>query len=365
MRIEKPAIAVVGASAAGLAATLAAARAGADVLLLESKQEIGVPAAPAIVGFDFLWPEAVPRPPQATRRRLDGARLRSSEGRGPRIDAPLTLFDRTRLDQHLAAEAEKSGARILTDVRGLTARSDRTLGAEGLEVRADIIIFADGAHTQATRFMRPMMDPENVYWGAVLAFEAPGDEETLILTLGSHAPGGRSQLNPLGNGQWSHWTFFRGSPERAEANARRALAIDARLEGWKDLDARFIGVAPDPVHTLPRELANGNILVAGGAAGQGGLEIGLASGWMAGEAAARREPRSYERAWRERYQRGYERLRRAADALAHLTDDETRALMRAWDGARLPPQPHARLLARHPRGALALAWAAWLAQARS
>lgn len=365
MRIEKPAIAVVGASAAGLAATLAAAKAGADVLLLESKEEIGVPAGPAIAGFDFLWPEAIPRPSQATRRRLAGARLRSSEGRGPSIDAPLTLFDRTRLDQHLAAQAQKCGARILTGVRGLVARDDRTLVADGLEVRPGTIVFADGAHTQASRYMRPMADPSDLAWGAILEFDAPGDEDALILTLGPHAPGGRSQLNPLGQGQWSHWTFFRGTPGRAEANARHALAIDARLEGWKDIHARFVGVAPDPVHTLPRDLVHGNILVAGGAAGQGGLEVGLASGWMAGEAAARREPRTYERAWRERYQRGYERLRRAADALAHLTDDETRALMRAWDGARLPPMPHARLLARHPRGALALGWAAWLAQARS
>lgn len=134
--------------------------------------------------------------------------------------------------------------------------------------------------------------------------------------------------------------------------------------------ARYVGVAPDPVYTLPHEFVRGNVAVVGGAAGQGGLEVGLASGWMAGEAAARAAAGAgaldeYARAWRARYQNGYRRLRRAADALARLTEPETRALLSAWDGARLPPVPSAHVLARHPRAAAATAWAAWLAWARA
>src|SRR5687767_9377185 len=98
-------LAIVGASAAGLAAAISAARAGADVVLLESKPAIGAPPAPAIVGFDFLWPAQVPRPPHAVRRRLAGVKLRGSDGRGPLVGAPLALFDRAKLDAHLAAEA--------------------------------------------------------------------------------------------------------------------------------------------------------------------------------------------------------------------------------------------------------------------
>ena len=351
---------IVGASAAGLAAAMAAAQEGAEVTLFERRAQIGEPPAPAIVGFDFLWPERVPRPPRAVRRRLAGVKLRASDGRGPLIEAPLSLFDRAKLDAHLAAEAEKSGARIVTGAApGAWEQED-----------ADVVLFADGPQSAAARFLRPTRDPGALAWGAVLEFDAPGDDERLLLTFGPHAPGGRSQLNPLGGGRWSHWTFFRGDPAGVEAVARRALVLDAKLQGWGEVDARFVGVAPDPVYTLPRELVRGDKLVAGGAAGQGGLEVGLASGWMAGEAAAQAlrgegSLAGYERAWKARYQKGYERLRRASDALARLTDAETRALLGAWDGARLPPEPPPRALLGRPRGALALAWAAWLSWARA
>lgn len=353
-------VAVVGASAAGLAATLAAARSGAEVTLYESRGVLGVPAAPAIVGFDFLWPDDIDPPKRAIRRRLAGVHLRASEGRGPLVDAPLRLFDRAELDQHMAAEAQKSGARIETGA---------SIDVDALRARARVLIFADGARSQASRYLRPTRDPAGLAWGAVLAFEAPSDVDRLLLTFGPHAAGGRSQLNPLGGGRWSHWTFFRGDPANAETIGRRALAMDAALQGWKRIDARFEGVAPDPVYTVPGQLAAPGILVTGGAAGQGGLEVGLASGWLAGETAARvaqgkASERDYERAWRARYQRGYTRLRRAADMLSRLTDAETRALFAAWEGARLTPDAGAQMLARNPRGALALAWAAWLAQAR-
>lgn len=384
-RVETAQLAVVGASAAGLAATLAAARAGVDVVLLESRPRIGEPAPPAIVGFDFLWPAAIPRPADTVRRRLRGARLRGTDGRGPRVDAPLSLLDRARFDQRIADEAAKSGARVITGLAALRARDDRSLVADGFEARADVLLFADGAHTQAARFLRPTQDPAGLSWGAILEVEAKGDADELLLTFGPHAAGGRSQLNPLGDGRWSHWTFFRGetaakrgadapggalSPAQAEAIARRALALDARLQEWSDHHARFVAVAPDPVYLLPRELARGNVMVAGGAAGQGGLEVGLASGWMAGEAAARAlrgegKLSDYERAWKARYQKGYHRLRRAADALAHLSDAETRELFGAWDGRALTPDAGASDLLRNPRGALAVAWAAWLANARS
>lgn len=355
-------IVVVGASAAGLAAALSATRDGADVTLYESRAQIGVPAAPAIVGFDLLWPDDVPLLRGETRRRLRGVKLRGSDGRGPTIEAPLALVDRSPFDQRLAAEAEKSGARVVTGAAPnaweSAARAD------------DIVLFADGARTQAARFLRPTRDPDNLAWGAVLELEAPGDADELLLTLGPHAPGGRSQLNALGDERWSHWTFFRGSPERAEEIARRAFALDARLQGWTGVEARFAGVAPDPVYAIPGQLTKGRYAVVGGAAGQGGLEVGLASGWLAGEVAARvlrgeTTLAEYETRWKARYQKGYQRLRRATDALSRLTEAETRALLGAWDGERLAPAPSPRALLRRPRGAIALAWAWWLANARA
>ena len=369
--MEKTGLAIVGASAAGLAAALAAAREGVDVTLIEAKQEIGVPPAPAITAMDYLWPKHAELPPHTIVRRLAGCKVRSTDGRGPLVDTPLHLVDRTRFDQHMADLARKAGARVITGVQGVEARPDRSLHAPGLALQPDVLLFADGARSQAPRFLQPMRDPDAIQWGAVLEFEAPeppGDPR-LWITLGPHASGGRSQLNPMGNGRWTHWTFFRGDRARAEEVARHAFDIDARLMGWEKVDARFAGAGPDPLYTLPHELVRGQVMVTGGAAGQGGLEIGLDSGWMAGTIAARAlqgkaKLDEYERTWKRKYQRSYERLRRSNDSLMRLTDDEVRAAVGAWDGRHVGGKPSLGVVLGNPKGVLAVLKAARIARAR-
>lgn len=363
-------VAVVGASAAGLRAAWAAARAGASVVLLEAREEIGVPAAPAALGFDFLWPSSVAPPAVAIARRYHGARILSPEGAWLDVDAPSRFFDRRELDRWLAREAEAAGARVETSVRGLVARSDRTLAWRSGALAARVVVFADGARSLGHRFVRATERPDRVAWGAALAVSAPGaDEETRVrIAVGSHARGGRSQLNPLAGDHWLHWTFAREDPASMERVARSALASDARAAGWSAevaRDARLVALAPDPVAAIPRELAAQGVLVAGGAAGQGGLEVGLASGEMAGSFAAqaalardasRAALARYERAWKRRYLAGYRDLARATERLARLDDAAIERLMRPWHGRALPV---ARLvaLAHGPiaRRALALA----------
>jgi digeranylgeranylglycerophospholipid reductase len=372
--MDKTGLAIVGASVAGLAAAIAAAREGVDVTLLEAKKEIGVPPAPAITGLDSLWPKAIELPAHAVTRRLAGSVVRGSDGRGPYVDTPLSLVDRTRFDQHLAEVARKAGARILTGVEGIDVRPDRTVVAPGLELKSDLLLFADGARTQATRFLRTTKDPGALQWGAVLTFEAPEPESDgrYYITLGPHAPGGRSQLNPLGNDRWSHWTFFRGDPAQAEAVARRAFALDARLMGpeWEKVEPRFAGYGPDPLYTIPDQLVGNGVMATGGAAGQGGLETGLAAGWMAGSAAGRflsgkGTLDEYVRAWHKRYQRSYERVRRSNDALMRLTDVEVRDVVGAWHGHHVGAKPSPALLFRNPRGILALLKASRIAKSRA
>jgi flavin-dependent dehydrogenase len=367
----KTGLAIVGASAAGLAAALAAARAGADVTLLEAKREIGVPASPAIVGMDWLWPEQVARPAHTTYRRLAGTKVRASDGRGVYVDAPLTLFRRDRFDAWLADEARKAGVRVVTGVKGLDARPDLRLVAEGLEVQPEILLFADGARTQAARFMRSTRDPGAVQQGAVLEFTAPepAGDGRLYQTVGPHAPGGRSQLTPLGEDRWTHWTFFHGDPARAEAMARKALELDARLMGWEDVDARFVGHGPDPLFTLPGQLVAGRVMATGGAAGQGGFETGLSSGWIAGDVAARAlqgkaSLDEYPRAWRRKFRHFYDGLRRTSEMFARLTDAEVRDYFAAWDGRHIPARSTLGTVLRNPRGIRAHIRAARIARTR-
>lgn len=378
--VTRAGVAVVGASAAGLAAAVAAAEAGADVLLLEARDEVGVPPAPAVVAFDFLWPRALPLPAGPVRRRLRGARVASPGGRALDVDAPLSILDRTVLDRALAERARRAGARVVTGVRGLRVGADRVLAWEGGEARAGVVVFADGALSLGRALLPTLRDPERLAWGAALAVEGPDAEreERLRIFLGAHARGGRSQANPLGGASWSHWTFYLGGTAGAgdaEGRARRALAHDARLLGWPDdavKGARFVGAAPDPVYALPGRIAGDGVLAAGGAAGQGGVEMGVAAGLLAGEVAARAVAhgrtdaaalREYERAWRRRHLTGYRMLRAATDALARLDDAELDDLLAPWDGRAVrvgdagPARALMAALAANPRalGAAAVA----------
>ena len=372
-RKETPDVAVVGACAAGLAAARAAAAEGADVLLLEARETLGVPAPPAALAFDFLWSASFRPPPEVVRRRHGGVRLRSPGGYALDVDAALSILDRARFDRWLAAEAASRGARVLTGVRGLRALPDRTLAAEGLEVRARVALFADGVGSLSRAFLQPLKDPDHLAWGAILELDLPGGvepEDRVGITLGSHARGGRSQLNPLEGARCSHWTFFRGSPRDAEDAARRALALDARLRGWPagvEKEARYVGVAPDPVYALPGRLVADGVMVAGGAGGQGGLEAGLAAGELAGRLAARAARAgatdahalgAYERQWKRENLSGYETLRFVTDALARLSDHDLDEALRPWQGRTLPAAELAGLADRSP---LRRAQAAWRA----
>ena len=351
METLRPDVLVVGASAAGLAAARTAARAGARVVLLEAKEDIGVPEPAAVVAFDFLWTAHDIAPQRGEiRRRLDGVRIQSPAGHAMEVAAPLSLLDRAAFDTRLAREAETAGARVITAARDVHVRSDRSVRARDFEARAPVIIFADGPGTQARRFLDTMRHPDALLWGA--ASRVPrtgGDKERLLtITFGDHARGGRSQLTPTSDESWTHWTFYRGAPSDARARARRALDVDLRLRGWDPElaeQAQFLGVAPDPVITIPNRLVGNGMMAVGGAAGQGGLEAGVAAGEMAGRTAAnaviggRTDARGlapYERAWKHAHGSGYRALRRTMLRAERLSDEAIDSLLAPWSGWRVP-----------------------------
>ncbi|MHB8603615.1 MAG: NAD(P)/FAD-dependent oxidoreductase [Thermoplasmatota archaeon] len=402
-------VAVVGASAAGLRAAWAAARGGASVVLLEARERIGVPEPVAVVGFDLAW-DAVAQPSaRAIRRRVRGVRLVSPSGHAVNVEASARILDRTRFDDELARDAEAAGARIETSVRGLRVGADRALKHDAGQVRARVVVFADGAGTLARRFLAPVARPDELRWGAMHVLEGESEgADAIQIRVGDAVAGGRAQLNPLGDGRSSHWTFVRGSREDALAAARRALPRDVALAGLSESaarSARFVAVAPDTVHMIPRELVADGVMVAGGAAGQGGIEAGLAAGELAGAVAARAIGRStssrrasvmdhsasargvdraalvaYERAWKRRYLRGYEALARAVDRLSRISDDALDDLFGAWAGRTLAArdatglvhaslarrvEAGARAMWKNPRGAARLAAAALETSVRS
>jgi len=336
---------VVGASPAGLRAAWAAAREGASVVLLEAREEIGVPEPLAALAFDALWTAEAHAPPEAVRSRLEGLRVQTPGGATVTVEAAARVLDRTRFDRHLAQEAQAQGATLRLGVRQLTIAGSGHLQAEGLSVHGRALLFADGARSLAHRLLTPYRDPTALLWGAAHEVRAPWAETTRFaaLQVGSHAPGGRTQLTPAGGDRWLHWTFVRGSAEETRAAAEAAVA---RLHAE---EVTFRGLGVDPVLTIPHELVGDGLLVAGGAAGQGGLEAGLAAGEAAGRVAGRAALaappggvvraaalRPYEREWKREFLPGYLRLRSVLDHLARLSDAQLDALAAPWNGRRIP-----------------------------
>lgn len=342
-----PDVAVVGASPAGLAAARAAGQAGAETLLVEAGR-IGHPEPPAVVGFDHLWPGQLSPPIDAVRGRFEGIRLASPGGHELDVQAPGRIVDRSRLDRWLAQRARSAGARVLEDTGPVQVEAPGVLVRDQARLEADVVVFADGARSIARALVDPVRAPEELVWGVTHEVRVPVSEDRLPITVGSHAPGGRTQIVPLDGARAWHWTFARRPREEAIALADAALERAARRRGWPDAaveDAERLHVAPDPVFQRPGTLAADRTLVTGGAAGLGGLEVGLAAGHRAGSTAAsavadgpaaREDLAAYERHCRARFAPAYRGLAELMSLAERAPDAVLDALARPWDGQKIP-----------------------------
>lgn len=372
-------VAVVGASPAGLRAAWAAASQGARVALLEARPAIGVPEPLAILAFDHRMVADARPSPAAVRLRVAGIRVRSPGGRSAFVDAPASVLDRTAFDTQLADEAVRCGASLSTGLGKVRwDPANRTLRAGNRTWEAAVVVFADGHASQVRDVVPTIRDPGRIVFGAahrVAHALVPGRVNEVEMRVGPHAPGGRTQWNPLGTA-WNHWALGARTPDEAVLVARACLRREA---GADALDkAHLLGVGADAAYAIPGSLVADGVLACGGAAAQGGVEVGLHSGEMAGRHAAAavlagdtsaKRLAAYEREWKSTYMRGYRLLRRAADMVAVANAAELDALLAPWDGRRIPVRMVERLSAPLLRAAgvlpgLARAWRALPVAAR-
>lgn len=339
---EETEVAVVGASPAGLTAAIQAARSGAQVDLLEGRPEIGVPEAPAKVAFDALLPPGAGPRDAHVRSRFEHVVLSGPGGTSLEVQAPGQILHRTRFDQHLVQRAIEAGVRVRTGLGEVAAPRPDRLEADSLVLDAEVTIFADGHPSLAGRFMAPIQAPEAIRWGVIHVVEAPsaGPDPPLHLQVGSHAPGGRTQLVPLGDGRCEHWTFARTGPERARRLADQAVADPWPGIGRLQIDETVpVRTGPDPAHALPGALAGRRCLVTGGAGGLGGLEVGLSAGRAAGRAAARSVDGGgqaaldrYHEAMHAQFGDGYRGLAQLMDVVEGLPDGALDEVLGPWEG---------------------------------
>jgi digeranylgeranylglycerophospholipid reductase len=154
-------VVVVGAGPAGTVTARFAAESGAKVIIVERRQEIGVPV---------LCGEGVSRKidqwnilegKRWIASSMDGARIYSPDGTMVKLSADMAgnetgyVIYRDIFDQELAHQAVKAGTKIMmnTTATGLLKKNDKIKGVkvkqfdEEFEIEADIVVGADGVES--------------------------------------------------------------------------------------------------------------------------------------------------------------------------------------------------------------------------
>ncbi len=303
-------IAVVGAGPAGSTAAEAAAKLGADVVLIERKREIGSPVQcggflPEVGELRDLLPSAnIPEtlaeiPERHILHRTSLQRIYAPSGKAKEFPVRGRVVDRRGFDRDLAWRAARAGARVLVETRAhLEGTALRLSGRTSGELEAKVVIGADGPSSATARGAKMAFRQE---MGVCLEYEMADvdiDPAAAEMYFGTRsAPGGYAWIIALGE-----------DVANVGVGARSAYLHGKRLRDVLDTFIRDHPIAKEklqrgevtavmrglvPAGDMPPAIQKGNVLLAGDAAGQvmatsgGGIPLAMVGGLAAGEVAAR------------------------------------------------------------------------------
>ncbi len=303
-------IAVVGAGPAGSAAAEAAAKLGADVVLIERKREVGTPVQcggflPEAGELQDLLPRAkipdalaeVPERHVLHRTRLQ--RIYAPSGKAKEFFVSGRVVDRRGFDRDLAWRAARAGARVLVGTRATTDGSRLLLsGRWSGTMEAGVVIGADGP-SSATARGAGMACRQEV--GVCLEYEMADvdiDPDAAEMYFGTRsAPGGYAWIIPMGQdvanvGVGTRSAYLAGRKLRDLLESfivEHPIAKEKLRRG--EVTAVMRGLVP--AGGIKATIAKGIVLLAGDAAGMvmatsgGGIPLAMVGGRAAGEVAAR------------------------------------------------------------------------------
>ncbi len=368
MQDRKTDVLVIGAGPAGSMTAKWAAKGGADVLLIEKRQEIGSPVRCG-EGMSKDWlPEVGITPGRWINLEVEGARIFSPSEKVFEINEKHAgnevgyVVERDGFDKQLAIDAANEGVEVKLKCAALGLLKDhgRVVGAkvkefgETYEVHAPVTVGADGFESQVGR------------WAGIPTNIAMRDMDTCLqyrmanvdcdvrycdFYLGKVAPGGYVWVFPKAEGLANVGIGVQVSQVKSPADAR------THLDRWidhhpgyakgKKIDMVGGGVSISP--PLKQTVADG-ILLVGDAARMidpltgGGIANGCIAGKICGQVAAEAvqagDPskeffQKYEKGWRARLEEKLYRNWLAKEKLVSLSDETFDKVIDALAGVQL------------------------------
>lgn len=325
---------VVGAGPAGSSAARFAAEGGARTLVVDQRPRIGTPVQcgeflPTAEELADLLPcpeviqTAFEIPPETVLRSTSTMVCVAPDGHRFRFPLRGVSVDRTRFDPALARRAERAGAELRHPVGAVGLTPDGVRLTTGEEVRAPVVIGADGPLSTVARGVG--FAPFRALYRMITATVVGEFPPEIDLYFGSLAPGGYAWMIPkagaanvgLGTTELPPKTTLSTLLDRFVAQAGMAPAT-GRVRWWV------------PIGPPPASAVRGRALFCGDAANLvmatngGGIPTAMVSGHDAGVAAAAHVRdglplAAYDRLWKAHLygplERGY-RIKRFGDRIA-------------------------------------------------
>ena len=299
---------IVGAGPAGSMAAKISAEKGLDVVLLEKRQEIGVPVRCGEIVDKRFFSKLITPDPSWISTETNGARIYAPDGSSWVIseskssDSAYYVLERKIFDRALALKAAQAGAKIMVKTRalGLLKKNGRPCGisalhlGEQIKIEAPLIIGADGIESKVGRWagIETALKPEDIGICAQFLLQDNSiDMDYCEFFLSNQfAPGGYVWSFPKGQDLANVGVGIQGSRSKPGEPLRLLKGfIEKKMPNAKILNIVVGGVpGSGPLDTFTAD----GIMLIGDAARQSdplvgaGIAIGMWAGIIAGEVAA-------------------------------------------------------------------------------
>ncbi len=375
-------VVVVGAGPAGSMAAKTAAELGLKVLLVEKRQEIGVPVRCA----EGISKESLERffeiDPKWIAAEVVGAKIYAPDGTEVVMSEEMAgnevgyVLERKIFDRQVARMAAKAGAEVYVKTAFESfERADgklkiklRRLG-ERWDVETKILIGADGVESRVGRMagiIRTLKPNEIESCAQYLMVGLDVDPRYTYFYIGRKiAPGGYAWIFPKGNNSAN--VGIGVLPSMAERSAKEYLDAFVERTGIEGEIVEFVAGAVPVYGEIDTAVAD-NVMLAGDAAYHsdpitgGGIANALTAGFYAAKVAAEavergdfsaRFLRRYDELWKNDFGRRLRRNKKLQEKFLNMDDDLLSKLARSVAGKNLREMSVRaivlELLKAHPR----------------